>query len=384
MDASRKHLYFKILAVSFGLAASCFIGILLIQVFYDPPPITAGWNSLTGLGGVSPNEVNQLNFRGQPIEYDEDDFVIVLLGDSQVEAQACAYGWMPERRLEYYLNVEHAKKTRVFTIGASGYGQDQQLLALQGYLRKYRADLVVLWQSPVNDVWNNVFPTNWPANGVPKPTFWLEDGELKGPNFYLGEPIDKTSRIRLVNLFNRLALNKDLDGEWEKILPKAYTPVISYSGPVNETWQNSWDHGGMRDENLATEKSHMAISLIPRSERMHYGLDLSHLLLQEINKITAEQGGEFVIFVTEPFPAVLEKPNEFMMLLNGKYYHVSTAQYYANTEYMNRGFEYHILPVTVSDPTVGPDDGHLNEHAVDQVMQDLARILATESSSLQE
>lgn len=384
MDASRKYFLFKILAVGVGISVSCFLGILIVQVFFDPTPITAGWNSLTGLGGVSPNEVNQLNFRGHPIDYDDDDFVIVLLGDSQVEAQACAYGWMPESRLQHHLNVEHGKKTRVFTIGASGYGTDQQLLALKGYLRKYRADLVVLWQSPVNDVWNNMFPTNWPANGTPKPTFWLENGELKGPNFYLGETIDKTSRIGFVNLINRLTFDKDLDGAWEKKLPEAYVPISTYQGPVNETWQYSWDRGGMRDENLATEKSHMSISLIPRSKRMQYGLDLTHLLLQEIDKVTNEQGGKFVIFVTEPFPAVLEKPNEFMMALNGKFYHVSTGQYYANTAYMNRGFEYHILPVTVPDPTVGPDDGHLNEHAVDQVMQDLATILATESDSLQD
>lgn len=384
MDVTRKKALFKFAAVALGVSFSCALGILLLQVFYNPTPIYAGWNSLTGLGGVSPNEVNQLNFRGQPIEYADDDFVVVLLGDSQVEAQACAYGWMPERRLEHFLNVEHGTKARVFTLGASGYGQDQQLLAFQGYLRKYRADLVVLWQSPVNDVWNNMFPTNWPANGVPKPTFWLENGQLHGPNFYLGEPIDRTSRIGLVNLFNRLAMNRDLDGDWEALLPTPYQPVLSYDGPVNETWQNSWDRGGMRDENLATEKSHMAISLIPRSERMQYGLDLSHQLLLSIEKTARENGAQFVIFVTEPFPAVLEKPNEFMMRLNGKYYHVSTAQYYANTAYMNRGFEYFILPVTVPDPTVGPDDGHLNQHAVDQVMQDLANILATQTDVLQE
>jgi len=384
MVTSRKASLFKFIAILISIFFSLVIGILLVQIFYNPTPVYAGWNSLSGLGGVSPNEVNQLHFRGQKIEYEDDDFVIVMLGDSQVEAQACAYGWMPERRLQHYLNVEHGKNVKVFTLGASGYGQDQQLLALRGYLKDYRADLVVLWQSPVNDVWNNIFPTNWPANGVLKPTYWLENGELQGPNYYLGEPVDKTSRLEIINLFNRLNMNKDLDGDWEKYLPEPYQPLLSSEGPVNETWQNSWNRGGMRDENLATEKSHMAISLIPRSERMQYGLDLTHKLLLEIEKTTVDQGGKFVIFVTEPFPAVLTEPNDYIMVLNGKYYHVSTAQYYENTAYMNRGFEYHILPVTTTEPTVGPDDGHLNEHAVDQVMKDLAFILSTQSDSLME
>ncbi len=183
MVTSRKASLFKFTAILISIFFTLVIGILLVQIFYNPTPVYAGWNSLSGLGGVSPNEVNQLHFRGQKIEYEDDDFVIVMLGDSQVEAQACAYGWMPERRLQHFLNVEHGKNVKVFTLGASGYGQDQQLLALRGYLKDYRADLVILWQSPVNDVWNNMFPTNWPANGVLKPTYWLENGELQGPNY---------------------------------------------------------------------------------------------------------------------------------------------------------------------------------------------------------
>lgn len=108
--------------------------------------------------------------------------MIILLGDSQAEAKfCCAYKWMPERRLEHYLNSHHNKKVKVFTLAAAGYGQDQQLLVLKEYFQRYRANLVVLWQTPQNDVWNNMFPTHWPKNGTPKPTFVLKNGELDGP-----------------------------------------------------------------------------------------------------------------------------------------------------------------------------------------------------------
>ena len=88
MVTSRKASLFKFIALLISIFFSLVIGILLVQIFYNPTPVYAGWNSLSGLGGVSPNEVNQLHFRGQQIEYEDDDFVIVMLGDSQVEAQA--------------------------------------------------------------------------------------------------------------------------------------------------------------------------------------------------------------------------------------------------------------------------------------------------------
>src|SRR5262245_11519122 len=95
------------------------LGGVLLQVFYTPPTNVSGWKSF-----VSKFEKNQLGFRGHRIEYASDDFVIVLLGDSMVQAQACAYGWMPERRLEHHLK-NLGKKVRVFTVAAQGYGQDQ-------------------------------------------------------------------------------------------------------------------------------------------------------------------------------------------------------------------------------------------------------------------
>ena len=47
----------------------------------DPPPLQWGWRDLF----QRPQELNQLGLRGQPIEYSDDDLVVVLVGDSQVE-----------------------------------------------------------------------------------------------------------------------------------------------------------------------------------------------------------------------------------------------------------------------------------------------------------
>src|SRR6266404_9207459 len=102
----------------------------VLRLFRNPKPSLSGWKTID----FDSLQINQLGFRGQPIEYSDADFVIVMVGDSQVEARACSYEWMPERRLEFYLN-SLGRRVRVFTVGASAYGQDQELLSLREYYR---------------------------------------------------------------------------------------------------------------------------------------------------------------------------------------------------------------------------------------------------------
>ena len=56
----------------------------------------------------------------------------------------------------------------------------------------------------------------------------------------------------------------------------------------------------------------------------------------------------------------------------GKYYEISSEQGLANLEYITRRFNYYHSPVAQPSWAVGPDDGHLNEHAVDEAMANLA------------
>jgi hypothetical protein len=339
---------------------------LALQIFYHPVHVYSGWR----FGNRAEN--NQVGFRGHSIQYVDADFVIVLLGDSQVQATACAYDWMPETRLQFYLNA-YGKRVKVVTLGSSGYGQDQQLLVLREYYQKYRADLVVLWLTPKNDLWNNMFPTHWPKDGTPKPTFWLENGQLRGPNEEMGQELYMSSS-RLVTFAWRNVLRKSRDAEWEKkYLPEPYTPGSDYRGLVREDLQQRWNtsSGTMRDENLDNEKSHLALALTPRSKRMQYALDLTRALLQEIQNLASVHGGTFVLFHAEPLPAH-ETTLDGVYVLNGKYYRRSEEQVAKNIEYLTRGFDYFYVPVTIEHPWVGPEDLHLNEHAVDQAMKDLA------------
>ena len=369
----------RIVLIKLGMASGsvliCLVmGEMVLRLVYSPDGFECGWRS-----NMPALELNELGFRGHPIDYSDEDYVIVLLGDSQVEALACAYGWMPERRLEHHLgNIDPARRFRVFTLGTGGYGQDQQLLILQEYFTRYRADLVLLWQTFANDVWNNIFPTHWPANGTPKPTFRLQEGKLVGPNMPLGELMQVQSSCRLVDLVSNAILRRDkLDDEWEAFLPEAYQPLEGYAGPVNTNWQHNWnrDLATTRQENLETEKSHLAFSLTPRSDRMQYGLDLMRALFREIERLAEARSGEFFLFRVTPATPESASGSE-VYGLNGRFYRVSAAQARENREYAWAGFKSVTVPITLKDHRVGPTDAHLNEHAVDQVMRDLARKLA--------
>lgn len=361
-----------LLIVSSICVTLIFVEVVLRIVDY-PKPTISGWKTFDSYK----SERHQLGFRGQPIEYRDDDYVIVLVGDSQVEAKACAFGWMPEQRLQFYLNSS-GKRVKVLSLGGPGTGQDQQLLSLREYYQKFRADMVILWFTPGNDVWNNTFPSNVPADRTPKPTFWLVNGQLRGPTELTGQPARETPPLKLLLLW-RKRFPWPREKEWEqKILPPPYSPLTKYDGPATDDWQKRLDAlpAYMHYENFETDKHDRMISLTPRSQRVQYGLDLTRSLLQEIQRLAAAHGGQFAIFRVERNPVLagerVESPGEVAHILGGKYYKTSQAQYEENMSYITRNFNSYNIPITVEPSLVGPENFHLNEHATDQVIKDLA------------
>ena len=131
----------------------------------------------------------------------------------------------------------------------------------------------------------------------------------------------------------------------------------------------------LRYENFDTDKNDKALFFSPRSPRVQYGLDLTRKLLQEMQNLAASHGGQFAIFRAENSPSATSDKGgveDGVYILNGKFYQVSTGQYKENLNYLTQGFSNYLVPVTVEPAIVGPEDAHLNEHANDQVMKDLA------------
>lgn len=189
-----KKLSLNLLLLIFSLSIAFFIAEIFIRETGLLSPIKSGWSwASSPLRTLQPPEanieVNQLGLRGKKFEYSDDDFVVLLLGDSQVEAAAVSFNNMPENILEKKLN-KLGLKSKVFSLASSGWGQDQQLLALNKYFRKWRADQVILWSTPGNDFWENAFIDRSVTEEVGhiKPTY-IYDSKLHGPyyedDFYL-------------------------------------------------------------------------------------------------------------------------------------------------------------------------------------------------------
>lgn len=359
------------------LATAVLCGVLsvsecLLFAFKIAPVIRVGWR------GVCPAaEKNDLGFRGHPVDYEEHDFVVVLLGDSQVEAKACAYGLMPETQLEQCLQsrIDHAI---VVSLGAGGYGQDQQLLALREYFdRGFRADLVILWQTIDNDVWNNTFPTHWPTNANPKPTF-----SLVGEKLRLAPELLETYRpsdLQLLRLWGNLRFRR-LDDFWGKsVLPDPYRPLSDRSLPQRDDWQVSFTSRVESGDNFENDKNHLSLFLVPRSPRVDYGIQLTRALITEIEAESNSHGASLVLFRTSDTKKLsqLAEPDRYFWTDDGVY-HFSREQYDKSVAEITDGFVSLSVPVTFEPAAVGPTDSHLNEHATAQVMKDLGNLLVDE------
>jgi hypothetical protein len=350
-----------------GLNLCIFIIALLLGELYlsatdRPSNHQWGWRYM----GKRVHELNQLGYRGQQIYQDKNNYVVLLVGDSQVVSESCVFETMPEKRLEYYLSSITGKSIKVFTLGAAGYGQDQQLLALREYFRDYSADFVIVWETPGNDIWNNMFPTHWAKDGTPKPTFWLdENASLKGPRRSL-------YRFRLVSLIDNIFFKTSLDGLWEKnYMPPPYQPMTEYSGVATENWYVL----NRRAENIENEKTHVILSLVPRSERTEYGVRLTNKLLKAMQEESEINGAGFVAFAVDrpDFPLA---DGVYKLKRGSKriFARLSVKQYWENIAEVNQNIAFFMIPLRVKNFMNGRDP-HLNEIAVDQVMKDLAIVL---------
>ena len=361
-----------------GLILAAFTSEMILQILNIPPRPVSGWKNCSK---KNPGECNSMGFRGREITYSPDDFVVLLVGDSELYAHAIPYEKMSEKRLQHYLK-NYISKVKVFTIGDMGYGQDQQYLALREYYKKFRADLVLLQFTERNDVEDNMFPVaGW--NNTIKPTFWLENGELKGPTQGLLEPIG--SRLKLVLLW-QLHIAKIFGGEsylkkWAKEkLPPPYQPQRYYRGKVDYSWQEEWlADPKIERRNLIYEREGPSNMYIPRSKRREYGYELTRRLLFKIKKLVETHNGQFIIYKEERPWELQDMKMEKAFFYKGKYYRVSMKQYDENMKELFEGFEHYKIPLNMEDVTVAGRDEHLSSEAIDKLMRNLAVIVSKKS-----
>lgn len=307
-----RQLLFGSVAVAIGVVAALLLGEVVLRLTDRPRPIVIGW---AGRGAA---EKNDFGFRGHRLDADAR-LRVVLLGDSQVEATGTAFDEMPEVHLQRRLSQSTNGSVSVVSIAAGGWGQDQELLALAAYVRAIRPAIVVLWFTAGNDLWNNAFPTHFPRDGWPKPTFWLEGTELKGPNVpWLAEY--RPPGLYLMRAVRRIRRqpNYPTDADWERYLPSSYRPLLPRPDSPSLATMLAARRGlrvdelpYFQEENFENEKTHFSIYFVPVSPRLEYAAALTRALLLKIKRVCEAHGAKLFVLTTEQWDSLPDHPTVF-------------------------------------------------------------------------
>ena len=221
-----------------------------------------------------------------------------------------------------------------------------------------------------------MFPTHFPENGWAKPTFWLEEDFLTGPNERQNSLIYATPRIRILEPFKLLYDRPfifDRDQEWErKILPEN-DQSITHNPPETEINSfidrldiNSSDHWFYKYENFENGKNSFSLFIDKVSPRMEYGLKLTNKLLHEINEVCNANNSKLLIFWTEFQPGFNEFPSRQFkqpfeyFRVKEKIYRFSHDAYSANMKKIMEGLSVFPISIKMEKWWRNNQDSHLN------------------------
>ena len=399
----------RTLAVTIGLIiVTLVIGEVVLRGIGIPHTLNSGWGWANSPGRKSSKyndlTTNQLGYRGQRIHYGADDYVVVLVGDSGLEASAGPPEHMPEQFLQKSLSSRFEKPVKVFSLAASGWGQDQQLLAVQEYFKTYRADLVLLWPTLGNDYWENAFPDRSPTPeaGHLKPTFRLIDQELHGPYFRSGSYWHGSAVLQLAESamakINKETLEQRILRDWLKAMPaphesekqaheklcegltvidqrEFYRDIFELNPNIGYTLQSGDD--------FLNSRGFFPPYMSDPSERDRYLIKITQMLLRHIKEEVERHQAKFLVFHVprEEF----DKRGARMVKC------VSDSQ--GSTFRVSFDYERLLRNIISSDDlviidlpwgegnkhVVSPEDRHLNDIGNEQVMERLAVSLTEHS-----
>ncbi len=213
-----------------------------------------------------------------------------MTGGAEVECVECPPGETLDLILERAIQ-RYNPMARVVTLGARGYGEDQEYLALHEFLSSAHADLVVSWATIAETVPANTFRSGQPRPGVfvLKPTFALRGNDIVGPTEEIGKPV---YRSKLSGVIWPLFINPARN--WNTLLPKA-DPGASIA-----------PRGVARrlrvDDLLEEQQSSWSIWISPRPARVQYGINLTRALLRHMRELATLRGARFAVLLTPKPP----------------------------------------------------------------------------------
>ena len=396
----RRYLFIAaLLAASTALALA--LAEIMLRAVGPPHEIAVGW-------GVSEKDLesDRETYRAQlAASPGRRHLRVLLLGDSQVSNTGTSPKVLPATILEEELRKALAgcgpthhdadPDVQVFTLGQSGWGQDQELLALSALIVTVRPHLVLHWFTPENDLWNNAFPTHYPRNGTPKPTYVLEHDRLRLTTRY--EILPDWTRLRFLAL-SKIAWDKietrlrqlagagidftshfplpyDPDGRWDRThLPP--TGMARASGADDKSADLIRINPYFEWDPIDLEKSHLVIAINPESPRIDYMVRLTASLIREIHMTARRSNAAYAAFYYSA-----EKTNLPMYPPDGTYrargyeFVISHARMRERLAAIFDGVRVYEIPLADNDWRLPHNNPHLNSLANRHVLQSLSRQL---------
>jgi hypothetical protein len=377
----------KVILFTATLLITLVLAEIAMRNYYKAHFVVSGWNKRS----LPKEEVNHFGSRGRKVSFDSKaKKKIILLGDSQVFASTSPLDQMPEALLEN--SLKH--RAVCSSIASGGWGQDQQYLNLKKFFRDYDTDLVVLWFTPYNDIWNNMFPTHYPKNGWAKPTYWLENGVINGPTEQMHELIYATPRIRILEPIKLLIKNPfifDRDGyftkkhfpkneQWTKEVKNRdqVVPFENKLGDINKTEKDFF----FKNENLINGKNHWSLWMKPKSERLKYGIILTNKLLKKIQSLCTENDSKLLVFWVDIIPGKndfpgreIKEPYEYVSVMD-KVYKLSNEQYSENMKLIMDKIPSYQITLEMESWWRSLQDNHFNKKANITIINKLANIIS--------
>jgi hypothetical protein len=404
----RKQICYNFLLVIISVIIGIFLIEISLALFGDLEPAKGcyGWKTWSG-NPQHASQVNQFGLRGSAFDPNVE-LSIVLLGDSQVETSH-GFSEMPEKYLKQELASLMGVPINVVTIGSWGWGTDQQYLSLKRYIESINPAYIVLWFSS-NDFADNTRPN---GAGGPKPTFWLSEGKLQGPNAQQFEMI-KDDKLRIIRLLRKQGLLgqsipvKDSEFINKYVRPNLSKPVyrectaeslkdfdlakyyveltdaeklysvyaagpssVKRFGSMYEYFRH-FIYDNPKYE-LGTGRSMFHNYIVPIPPICEYGIRLTNALLLQIKDLAESHNAGFFVFMEkepiEPFS------DPVTICYKNREYTLSLANYYRFHERTFEGIEHHFidgLPADYKDKI----DGHLSDEANRYVMRRVAELIA--------
>ena len=175
--------------------------------------------------------------------------------------------------------------------GAAGGARISSCWPCKPISRAIHPAAVVLWFTEGNDLWNNTFPTHFPKDGWPKPTFWLEGTRAQGTEQSMAWTLSSARTLPSAGGPSSPGTCRTTrpTPSGSPICRRRIARVTAPPG-TPPLVQVLAEQSGIRPdevpyfsaENFDTEKTHYSIYLVPESPRLQYAAALTRALLVRI------------------------------------------------------------------------------------------------------